>query len=147
MTEEADTVKARAEQSKAAKEKLTEDFVARATEGLFDEKKPAEDEKTYTVNGSKVSFLFRAIGRKEYDKLLTECPPSTAQRAAGETYDQEKFAPKLLSRCIVDPARSEVAWRNTWNDENWNRSELATLFFACVAVCSIGLNPDPTESG
>lgn len=137
MVQQADVQKAKSEQAEAAR---------RATAELFQSKKPAEKEQTITINGEPVTILHRAIGRRDYDKLLTACPPSTAQRAAGNSYDQEKFAPQLLARVVVDPALSEVDWRNIWNDENWNRSELGDIFFAAVEVCSVGVNVDPTES-
>lgn len=132
-----DTVKAKVEQSEAAK---------RATADLFQSKKPYEEEKILKIDGEEVTILLRSIGRKKYDALLTECPPSTAQRAKGESYDQEKFAPKLMARVVVDPEMSEVDWRNLWNDDNWNRAELGDIFYACVGVCSVGVNVDPIES-
>ncbi len=121
----------------------------RATAELFTAKKAHEEEKSFKVNGEEVTVLMRAVGKRTYDKLLTECPPSTAQKATGASYDQDKFAPKLLALVVVDPAMSEADWRNIWNGEEWNRAELGDLFFAAVDVCSVGSTVDvnPTESG
>jgi hypothetical protein len=139
-------LEAKGKQSAAAKKATIEEIFERATADLFEQKKPHEEEKPVKINGKTVTILLRALGRLEYDKMLTECPPSAKQRAEGQSYDQAKFAPKLMAKVIVDPQRSEVDWRNTWNDENWNRAELGDLFFSCVEVCSVGVNVDPTES-
>lgn len=119
----------------------------RATKDTFGKKKPRELEFDFWINDELVNVLMRAIGRKEYDAMLTACGPTVKQRAAGETYDQDTFAPKLLARVVIDPGMTEVDWRNTWNDDNWNRSELGELFFKAVDVCSTGVSADPTERG
>lgn len=121
------------------------DKAKRATRELFQAKKPREDEYTIEINGDKVTIGLRAIGREAYDKLVTACPASVADRAKGETYDQAKFAPLLLARCVIDPEMTEVEWRNIWNSDEWNRAELGELFFAAVGVCSVAVTPDPTS--
>lgn len=118
-----------------------------ATAQDFEEKRPHTSDKVFRFPQGLRRVHFQAIGRKEYDLMLSKCPPSTAQRAKGDTYDQDKFAPMIMARVITAPALNEAAWRNVWNDDSWNRAELGNLFFAAVDVCSVGLNVDPTESG
>lgn len=120
----------------------------RATREIFMNKRPHTDTGKFKINGEEVECEFQAVGRKEYDLMITSCPPTTAGKARNESYDQATFAPKLLARVMIDPELSEVDWRNIWADDAWNRAELGDLFFKAVDVCSYNMvvSPDPTEA-
>lgn len=121
----------------------------RATLDQLRHKKPFEREFTIKLPGEDepVSFLFRAIGHREYEKLVTSCPPTLEQKAENATYDPERFAPKLLARVCVEPSISEDDWREIWTSGEWSRGETSDLFFSAVQLCSRGLEVDPTVAG
>lgn len=131
------TVQARQDQSKAAK---------RATLDLLRSKKRAEKEFTFVINGEEATFLFRSISAKDYDQLITDCPPNTEQRASGATYNLNAFAPALLSKVIVEPEIGEDHWAEIWKSPDWNRGELMTLFGEAVELCNTGLSLGPTAT-
>jgi len=119
----------------------------RATFALLRDKRPAEREFTIKLGEESVSFLFRAIGAIEYDKLITACRPTLEQKAEGATYNPDTFAPKLLARVSIEPAMTEDEWRELWTGPAWSRGETGDIFFAAVQLCSRGLDVDPTVPG
>lgn len=94
----------------------------------------------------KTELLFRSIGSKEYDSLVTSFPPNSQQRKDGAAYNIDKFAPALLARVIVDPEMTEEEAGELWNSPDWNRGELFNLFTEAVALCLTGVQVDPSES-
>jgi len=110
---------ARAEQGQRAK---------KATRERMKKKKPREKKFTVQIGDELLEYRFRAIGGKAYDKLVNECPATTEQLSRGLQVDQDKLAPKLLSRVCVDPEMSEDEWAEFWNDESYSRGELLTLY-------------------
>lgn len=121
----------------------------RATLEALRGKRRAEREFTATLNEGEdpVSFLYRAIGAQDYDRLLGKCPPTREQLADGASFDQNKFAPMLLARVCVEPVLDEAEWREIWNSPDWNRGEVAALFMNAVELCNRGLDVNPTETG
>lgn len=121
----------------------------RATfEGLLNKKRAEKEFEVALVEGEDpVSFLFRAIGAIEYDKILSKYPPTNEQKADGGTYDQDRFAPALLSRVCIEPVLDESEWKQIWNSPDWNRGEVGGLFWAAVELCNKGLDLAPIEAG
>lgn len=121
----------------------------RATLEQLRNKKRAEREIFVRLSADEepVSFLFRALGGQDYDKLVTKCPATTEQVAQGGTYDPERFAPMLLSRVCVEPALDEAEWKELWTSTDWSRGEAGDLFFAAVQLCNKGLDVGPTAAG
>lgn len=140
MSEDTAVLEAKAAQRDGAK---------RATFDQLRNKKPFEREFSIKLPGQDeaVSFLFRAIGSVEYEKLLTKCPPTLEQKAENATYDPDRFAPKLLARVCVDPPLSEAEWREIWTSGEWSRGETSDIFYSAVQLCSRGLEVDPTAAG
>lgn len=125
------------------------DGAKRATFEMLRNKKPVEREFSINLpdHEDPVSFLFRAIGAAEYERLITKSPPTIEQKAEGATYDTDRFAPVLLARVCVEPVMDESEWREIWKSGDWSRGETADLFFAAVNLCSRGLEVDPTGAG
>lgn len=123
----------------------------RATLETLSKKKRTEKLVTVTVPGDdgepeELEMLFRSIGYREYDKLVTKYPPTALQKKEGLTYDLDKFGPALLSRVCVDPPMSLEDAETLWESEDWNRGEVMSLFFAAVEVCTNSMAVPPTES-
>jgi len=92
-----------------------------------------------------VTMLFRAIGARDYDRLLGKHPPNTEQRAQGQSYDINTFGPALIARVCVDPEMSEQDAQTIWNSADWGRGEVMSLFGAAVEICNKGLDIPFTE--
>src|SRR6476469_4358614 len=114
-------------------------------------KKPVEQEVTIYAPGpdgsTELVLLFRAIGSAAYDKLLESSPPTRVQKEDGQSYDPNKFCPRLIAACSVEPKLTEEQAEQIWTSESWNRSEVSKLFSAAVEVCMAGADPNPTVSG
>jgi hypothetical protein len=125
------------------------DGAKRATLDMMRGKKRAVDEFTVVLDPDEgpVSFLFRAVGNRRYDTLLSECPATTEQLARGETYDQDKFAPKLLAEVSEEPKLSVPEWAEIWKSPDWNRGEVFGLFNRATMLCLRGLDVGPTAAG
>jgi hypothetical protein len=115
-----------------------------ATFDMFMSKRRRTETMRFALGDDTVEITFVSCGRVKYDKLLTSCPPTTAQRADSWSYDQEKFAPKLLAEVITAPEFTEAEWSEIWKSEEWNRGELGDLLNKAVEVCSSGLALDPS---
>lgn len=119
---------------------------SRATlDQLIKSKKPFEKEVTITVTDDtggevEVSVLFRAIGGTEYDKLVSQFPPTKGQRDEGLSFNIDRFAPALISRCAVEPEIPIEDAKELWESESWNRGERMALFMGAVECCTKGLD-------
>lgn len=92
----------------------------------------------------KAELLFRSIGSAEYDRLVTQFPPTPAQKKEGSTYNLDKFAPALLANVCVDPKMTPEEAEELWTSDAWNRGELFNLFREAVDLCVTGISVDPT---
>ncbi len=121
----------------------------RATLEVLRSKRRAEKEFCVVLAEGEdpVSFLFRAVGAQDYDRLITKCPPTKEQQAEGGSYDQNRFAPLLLAAVCTEPVLDEAEWREIWDSPEWNRGEVMGLFLAAAELCNQGLELDPIVAG
>lgn len=135
MTVKTDAIEAREEQRKASK---------RATFDMLRNKKAVEKTISFNLNDEddphEVEMLFRAISHVEYDRIQSKCPPTTEQRAQGEPFNVEEFAPSLLSKVVIEPEMSIGDWKEIWSSPSWSRGECANLFAEAVNICTRGLD-------
>ncbi len=80
-------------------------------------------------------------GRKRYERLLKEHPPTEAQveeaKADGQDrppYDADTFAPALLSFACAEPLLTVEEATELYED--WSITEVTEIFSACLAVCT-----------
>ena len=133
---QAEAVQARSQQSQAAK---------RATFEMLVKKPRLEREVPVKIPGddgemAEAVMLFRAIGAREYDRMLTRHPPTTEQRSEGASYNLNTFGPALLAQVCIDPEMSEEQAGEIWNSSDWNRGEVMSLFSAAIELCNKGLD-------
>lgn len=93
-----------------------------------------------------VFIRLKAIGSQAYDDLLAEHPPTADQKKEGSTYNADTFAPALIASCAVEPKMTPNQAKQIWTSGEWSRGEVTELFFACVEVCSKGLDVPFTET-
>lgn len=118
----------------------------RATLDLLRNKKPREKEIALTLDEDEVTFLFRSIGAREWELLVSKHKPTNAQRAEGMAFNTDTFPPALLSRVCVDPAMSEEDWLEIWTSPDWNRGEISDFYQQAVNLCTEGFNIPFNES-
>lgn len=90
-----------------------------------------------------VEFKFRSIGRKRFDELIFEHPPTEAQikkakeTGAGEAnWNEDTFPVAIMSACMVEPKMEEHEVKDLWESEDWAGSEVLALFWAALEVNS-----------
>lgn len=134
--------------TKPVQDEVKPSTVARTKRATFDrlaKKSKAEREVTLQLEGDdgeleEASILFRAIGAKQYDDLISKHPPNAQQKINGDVYNLHTFAPALISICSVEPKLSYDEAKAIWDSEDWSRGEVMTLFSSCVELCNKGLN-------
>lgn len=98
------------------------------------ELRAALDAARGSLEATMVSMRFRSIGRKRYDKLVTEHPATDEQKAEqpDAAWNLDTFPPALLSAsCIEPPMTVEEA---TELFETWNVAEFMEIWTAALAV-------------
>jgi hypothetical protein len=123
----------------------------RATLQMFKDRKPYEADFELELDGETVLVSMKAIGAKDYDKLVDQCPATREQIAENASYDQTKFMPLLLSKVCQDPAFTFDEWKDIFGGTNYGRGEISELFFTAVNVCNrqLGMkliNPTGSDS-
>jgi hypothetical protein len=94
--------------------------------------------------GDVVSFSFRSIGRKAYDRLVDEHPATDEQQKEARergleaglaptlsrlSWNADTFPPALVAAASVDPKIThEEAYELFHVSEDWNAAELTALF-------------------
>lgn len=142
MTTEVKTVEARAKQSAASKA---------ATLDLLKNKSRATSKFTLYLNSEdgeqvEVELKFRAIGLREYDKLVSKYPAKPDQVAEGATFNMETFAPALIAACAVEPEMEYEDAKALWDSPDWSRGDLMVLFRQAVDLNNRGLDIPFNES-
>lgn len=101
-----------------------------------------EEAKALMLENS-VLFKFRSIGRKRFDDLIFEHPPTEAQikkakeNGSGEAnWNEDTFPIALIHACLVDPKMEEHEVKDLWDSEDWSGSEVLALFWAALEVNS-----------
>lgn len=98
------------------------------------------------ADDQKVSILFKAIGSKAYDDLLSAHPPSKKDKEIGGVWNSDSFPPALLSACAVEPLIDEEAAKEIFASEDWSRGELMDMFMKVVTLNSEGMNIPFTQN-
>lgn len=132
----AKTTEARAKQSAASKA---------ATLDLLKNKSRATTEFTLYVTddaGKQVEVVlkFKAIGMREYDKLVGKHPPKPDQVAEGAMFNIDTFAPALIAACSVEPEMDYTDAKSLWDSPDWSRGDLMVLFRQAVDLNNRGLD-------
>jgi hypothetical protein len=86
-------------------------------------------------------FTFRSIGRKAYDDLVADHPPTKDQRLKAKAsglgdiaWNHDTFPPALVAASLVEPALDAEQMAALWADPNWNQAELVALMNAAIEV-------------
>jgi hypothetical protein len=83
---------------------------------------------------------YRAIGMREYDKLVAKHPPKAEQRAEGASFNIDTFAPALIAAVCVEPEMTEEDAKEIWESPDWSRGDVMVLFRNAVELNNRGLD-------
>lgn len=86
----------------------------------------------------------QAVPRPEYEQLLLQHPPTEQQKADGQTYDPDGFAPALVAASVVDPDTGErplTVEQVTELWATWNQGEVFALWGAVLRLSTQSRNP------
>ena len=90
-----------------------------------------------------IEFVFRNIGRKAFDKLIDDHPPTDAEKKelekSGGNPDQLQWSPNsfpqaLVTASIVHPKLDREEVEELWDDDNWGGDELTQLFYTALGA-------------
>lgn len=88
-----------------------------------------------------IEFTFRSVGRRRYEEIFEECPPTSKQKQEavknGEEEPQwnpETFPPAIIAASIVEPEMTEEDVYDMWESTDWNQAELTSLFLAALTA-------------
>lgn len=90
-----------------------------------------------------IEFVFKSIGRRKFDDLITAHPPTTEQRrkhkddGAGElNWNVDTFPPALIFASLVEPTMEEQEVKELWDSDEWSGAETMSLFLTAMEVNS-----------
>jgi hypothetical protein len=99
----------------------------------------ATDRKTKATEVARensVKFVFRSLGRRKYDALLGEHPPTDEQmKKQGNDkleFNPETFPEALVQACLIEPELSIDEVKEIFNSEDWTPGETYSLFMAAM---------------
>lgn len=61
------------------------------------------EELTAQIRDSEMEFVFEALSKGEYDRLMSTCPPLPSQAKDGFGYNPDTFPEVLIAACAVTP--------------------------------------------
>lgn len=100
------------------------------------------------LRDSEVEFRFRALGRRRYNELLADHPPTDKQKQEAAdadavlAYNPDTFPPLLLAASCVEPTDMDVDdWSDIW--ENWSEGQVGPLWRTCLAANMGGTDAGP----
>lgn len=100
------------------------------------------DGLTAEYQETSITFTFRSIGRKRYEKLMNDHAPTDEQRAAaGDKADQilfnsDTFPMALIMESLVDPRPEDGQYEEfaSWIEDDFNNAEFYELWLAAFGV-------------
>lgn len=79
-----------------------------------------------------VPFVFRALRRKDYRKLLSDHPASDEDAAEGFDFDPETLGPELISRSAIEPEMTLSEVNELWDE--WDDATVTELYSGALLV-------------
>ena len=122
------------------------------------EAKLAAVRKELQESDAVVRITFRGIGRRAYDDLIAEHPPTLEQLAKAKKeghqdlgFNVETFPPAIVAASMVEPDLTYEQVLELWNSDDWNQVELGNLFSLAMQVNgtrkTVDLGKDLSETG
>lgn len=98
------------------------------------------------ADDQKVTILFKALGSKDYDDLMSAHPPTKQEKQDGAVWNAHTFPPALIAACSVAPKIDPESADAIFASSEWSRGELMDMFMKVVNLNSEGMNVPFTSS-
>lgn len=92
------------------------------------------DEVEARVRADGIEFVFRGIGRRKYEELIREHPPTKEQVTEAEaegsvmSFNPDTFIPVLLEATVVNTDLTAAQWESEVIDsDDWGQGEISTI--------------------
>jgi len=118
----------------------------RVTFDMLKEKSRVEEEVTIKLGDKELTMLFRAVGAKEWDRLISKNPPNTEQKSEGHSFNPDTFGPALLAATSVEPDLTVKQWSEIWNSDDWSRGEITDIYSEALKLANKGLDIPFTDN-
>ena len=81
---------------------------------------------------TEVTFIFQAIGRVAWDKMVTDYPPTDEDKELEKdaAWDLNRFPPAIIQAACIDPKMTAEEVQEIWDSTDWSQTELTKLFAA-----------------
>ncbi len=85
---------------------------------------------------SQAVFVFKSIGRVEWDNLVITHPPTEENKEIEKTaaWNLDTFPPALIALSCQDPVMTLEQATALWENDDWSGNELTRLFSTAWAV-------------
>ncbi len=90
------------------------------------------DELQVEIEAETVTFVFRALRRKDYRKLIADHPPSDDDAEEGFDFNPETLGPELISRSAIDPEMTLAEVENLWDE--WDDGTVTEIYSVALLV-------------
>lgn len=106
------------------------------------QKETARNEAKAAFEKASMEFVFKALGRKKYRKLLEDSrfkPTPSQLKEAREKgiqleFNADTFPQAIIAACCLDPVLSEEDVIDMWDSDEWAEGELLGLFQVAYEV-------------
>lgn len=108
------------------------------------EEEMALDKKVKDLRKECVKFVFRSLGRRAYDDLVTEHQATDEQTAKAKAeagpdavleFNPDTFPAALVAACLQEPELTASEVSEIFESDDWNGSELMSLFNTALEAC------------
>lgn len=80
---------------------------------------------------AEIEFVFQAMGRGRWLKMMADHPPTDEQAKQGAQFDTDTFPFVAMAECLVEPEVTVEALR-TLNDEVLTEGQFGSLWASCL---------------
>lgn len=95
------------------------------------------------VEKNSVEFVFRSLGRRKFEDLMVEHPPTDKQRRVTKErgwdppeFNKDTFPPALVFACLQSPEMTYEEVIEIFESDDWSGAETTALFLSCMDACS-----------
>ena len=85
-------------------------------------------------SAEEITFTFRDIGRKRFDAMIDEHPPTKEEKEQNFQFHPDTFAPALLAATAVEPTMTPAEAQAIYDE--WGQGEVNALFMTAIAACT-----------
>lgn len=90
------------------------------------------EELQKAIDAASVPFTFQALPRRDFLKLVDECPPRPDDTEDGFDFNPEELGPRLIAASALEPTMTVAQAEEIWN--GWEDAVVTDLFALAFRV-------------